>query len=165
MGETFKLRIFPELAFHYRCEALRELEGKFPWLKSFRFAEPDLNKARDHFFKDRTDCINNLERHINLARLAAVNERMVRSNGVVSTIMMAEFYEKVERISAIRDHSELELIQFDRERCAIKQQSEPNSLVASFWQAIEEMRDEDRAHIATKGKTIMLRDVESRSLC
>jgi hypothetical protein len=140
---TFKNTIFPELVFHYRREELKELERKCPWLKPFRFARPDLDKARDHFFKDGTEFINNLNSHWNLVRLAAVNEEMSKRYGDPYTIFMAEFYEKVESLTdlSIGDSEDSKL---KRERNEITERSKSNSLVASFMHAAEEMRVESK---------------------
>lgn len=83
---NFKAKVLPLLASHYRCKALKELEEKCSWLKPFRSAQPALNDARDHFFKDGSDCINNIEKHTELVWLAAANDALTSNYGLLYTV-------------------------------------------------------------------------------
>jgi hypothetical protein len=55
--QIFATQTLPQLAIHYRREALKELEEKCPWPKPFTSAQPDWNEARDDFFADGSRCI------------------------------------------------------------------------------------------------------------
>ena len=83
---NFQAEMLPQLTSHYRREALKELEEKCPWLKTFRSAQPALNDARDHFFRDGSDCINNIEKHTELVWLAAVNDALTADLGLQYTV-------------------------------------------------------------------------------
>jgi len=100
--ERFACQTLPQLALHYRRETLKELEGKSPWLKAFTSAQPDWTEARDHFFKDGSGCINDLEKHIELVRLAISNEELTTtgSRKVLYPIFMAQLHVAVTRTNA-----------------------------------------------------------------
>ena len=78
----FNTRILPQLAFHYRRQALNDLEGKRPWLKAFSSTQPDFSEARDSFFTDGSACILILQDHMKLMWLAIVNEELTCSFGM-----------------------------------------------------------------------------------
>ncbi|EON69659.1 hypothetical protein W97_08940 [Coniosporium apollinis CBS 100218] len=148
MSESrFLTELLPELALHYRREALKEPEEKCPWLKPFRSAQPDLNEARDHFFKDGSDCINDLEKHTELVRLAAANEELTDEFGLLYIIFMAELYKDVESLTGLKDSgpevyydaSAVGAHEIERKRNVIRERSKLGSLVDSFLDAGKEM--------------------------
>lgn len=153
---NFQADMLPQLTSHYRREALKELEEKCPWLKPFRSAQPALNDARDHFFRDGSDCINNIEKHTELVWLAAVNDALTADMGLLYTVFLAELYKGVENATMLEE-GEASRAQFDyiaeheRMRDRIKEQIELDSLVLSFVEAEKAMRVENRARpIANK---------------
>ena len=153
---NFQAEMLPRLTSHYRREALKELEEKCPWLKPFRSAQPALNDARDHFFRDGSDCINNIEKHTELVWLAAVNDELTAVMGLLYTVFLAELYKGVEKATML-DEGEASRAQFDyiaeheQMRDRIKEQIELDSLVQSFVEAEKAMRVENRARpIANK---------------
>lgn len=141
---NFQAEILPQLASHYRREALKELEEKCPWLKPFRSVQPALNDARDHFFRDGSDCINNIEKHTELVWLAAVNDALTADWGLRYTVFLAEFYKGIEKATMLRAQSDY-IVGQARMRDRIKKQIELDSLVQSFVEAGEAMRVEKRA--------------------
>ena len=145
----FAADILPQLASHYRCKALKDLEEKSPWLKPFRSAQPILNDARDHFFKDGSDCINKIEKHTELVWLAAVNDAMTISLGLRYTIFLAEFYKGIESEGVSEDTTLSTLASIDESvRDEIKERIQSDSLVQSFMDAEEAMRVENRGRHA-----------------
>ena len=153
----FVTEMLPQLAYHYRRKALKDLEEKCPWLKPFRSAQPILNDARDHFFKDGSDCINKIEKHTELVWLAAVNDALTAWLGLRYTIFLAEFYKGVEREEASEDETLyknlLSAISDENEsmRDVVKERVQSDSLLQSFVDAEEAMRVEKRARHAGIG--------------
>lgn len=147
---NFQAEMLPQLASHYRREALKELEEKCPWLKPFRSAQPALNDARDHFFRDGSDCINNIEKHTELVWLAAVNDALTAKLGLPYTVFLAEFYKGIDNATimeigeAYRSQSNY-IAEHEWMRDRIKEQIGLDSLVQSFVEAEETMRVENRA--------------------
>ena len=88
--QTFLTQTLPQLAFHYRRKALEELEQKSSWLQTLATAKPDWISAKDDFFKDGTRYIHDLEEHVELIRLANVNEQLTRKFRDLYIIFMAE---------------------------------------------------------------------------
>ena len=151
----FQAEVLPQLASHYRREALKELEEKCPWLKPFRSAQPALNDARDHFFRDGSDCINNIEKHMGLVWLAAVNDALTADWGLRYTVFLAEFYKGIEKATMLEEEPSRAQCDYiaeqERMRDRIKKRIELDSLVQSFVEAEEAMRVENRARpIANK---------------
>ena len=151
----FQVEMLPLLASHYRCKALKELEEKCPWLKSFRSAQPALSDARDLFFKDGSDCINNIEKYTELVGLAAVNDELTINHGLLYTVFLAEFHRLEEEGDPENDYYYSATTgsgyENESERDRIKEHSD--SLVLSFIEAGEAMRVENRAqshHIPDK---------------
>lgn len=147
---NFKAKVLPLLASHYRCKALKELEEKCSWLKPFRSAQPALNDARDHFFKDGSDCINNIEKHTELVWLAAANDALTSNYGLLYTVFLAELHrleeEEGDSDSAIY-YPAISGHRYEAEpmRDLLKEQSD--SLVQSFVEAEEAMRLENQARL------------------
>lgn len=88
--KSFEIQILPQLVFHYCREALKDLEGKCQWLKTFTSTQPDWNEARDHFFRDGSGCIHDLEKYIELVRIERANKELTRILGVEYILFMAE---------------------------------------------------------------------------
>jgi len=99
-SETFATQTLPQLALHYHREALKELEGKCLWLQTLTSPDPDWTTARDHFLTDGSGCINDLEKHIKLVRLAIANKALTQRHGLLFPIFMAQLYATIIRRSS-----------------------------------------------------------------
>lgn len=82
----------PLLARHYHRDALNELESRSKWLKAFTSRQSDFEDARNHFFKDGSGCVYDLENHIELTRLARANEALTRLLGSVYSLILAKVH-------------------------------------------------------------------------
>ena len=154
-SNKFASEILPQLALHYRREALYELEGKCPWLKVFKSVEPDFNEARKHFFSDGSACMLNLEKYIELMRLATANEDLTYSFGVLYIIFMAKLHavaggttEDKKQLSEDRDRIETSVVDsIQSQRKAIGKRSSAAGLVDSsdsFLEAGQQIVNDSR---------------------
>lgn len=91
----FAEEILPLLALHYRREALNKLESRSEWLKAFTSRQPDLEDARNQFFRDGSGCVHDLENHIELTRLARANEALTKSFSSFYSIFLAYVHSDV----------------------------------------------------------------------
>ena len=90
--EKFAAETLPQLARHYRREALNELESRSEWLKIFNSRQPDFEDARNRFFGNGSDFVHDLENHVELTSLARANEALTKQFNSIYCLFLAEVH-------------------------------------------------------------------------
>jgi hypothetical protein len=123
----FRREILPELATHYRREALSEHESTHVWIKEFSSASPDFKRAREQYFENGSACITALERYTKLARLSVANEVITQSLGPLYVSFIAALYkfdgysgpDEIDRVLRKPIHDDQRII-YEKKRDALK---------------------------------------------